>query len=107
MKTRTLELHCQLGCGTVCGTVRLPVEAPDITEDEYRERGKIVDQRCSECDANHGTFRELLDTYQKETGENEAKAEDFAKRNRKRQDFETELVKYKKEKDIKNTDIID
>ncbi len=82
-----LILHCQL-CGAEVGTAFSP-----LTENEYRQHAGIVDQRCSDCNVTHGTFRELLEEYKKQTGEDESKAEAFVKENKKREDFDKELTK--------------
>lgn len=104
MKTRTLILHCQLDCGREVGSVLLPIESPDITEDEYREKAGIVDQRCSECENDHGTFKQLSEQFEKEGKGTPAEAEAFVVKHRKREDFAKELTKHKnklaKENDI-------
>lgn len=83
-----LTLFCQLGCGTVVGTVY--THTP-MTEDEYRAHSGIIDQRCSECEAVHGTFKELSDEYQKKTGDDGAKTEAFIINNRTRSAFNSAL----------------
>lgn len=107
MKTKTLILHCQI-CPNEVGNVQLFIEAPDITEDQYREKTGIVDQRCDQCDTDHGTFRELSERFEKEAKGTPAEAEMFVVKHRKRADFEVELLKEKekREKEVKNDDII-
>jgi hypothetical protein len=93
-----LILHCQI-CGNAVGSAY----APNMTEEEYRIKTGIVDQRCSTCETDHGTFRELLDAFTRETGDGEDNAEKFVVKHRKREDFDkallTEKRKREKEKD--------
>lgn len=100
-----LILHCQLGCGRETGTVYTPIP---MTEDEYRTKTGIIDQRCSQCENDHGTFKELEETFKKELNATPAEAEAFIIKNRKRSDFHTALQseKTKREKDLKSRDII-
>lgn len=88
-----LVLHCHL-CGAEVGTAY-----SSLTEAEYRLSQGIVDQRCTDCNQTHGTFRELLEEYKEKTGDDEGKAEAFVKVNRKRTDFDKELEKELKKRD--------
>lgn len=81
-------LHCQLGCGREVGTAHT---LTPVTEDEYRTKTGIVDQRCSQCETDYGTFRELLYAYEKETRDSPAQAEAFVIKHRKRDQFRTAL----------------
>lgn len=99
MKTRTLILHCQVCTTNEVGAVELPLEAPAITEDAYRTKTGIVDQRCTECETDHGTFKELSEQFEKEAKGTPAEAEAFVIKNRKRTDFEKELLKEKSKRE--------
>lgn len=95
-----LTLYCQLGCGRVVGYVYTPIP---MTQDEYRQRGAIVDQRCSECEVTHGTFKELTDRFEKELAATPDEAVKFVVKARTLSAFEAELAK---EKLKKRNDII-
>lgn len=84
----TLALTCQI-CGKPVGETQLEKE---MTQEEYRKQASIVDQRCSQCDIDHGTFKELTMTYQAQTGETPNKAEAFVIANPKRADFDIALT---------------
>ena len=89
MKNRphNLIMSCQI-CGAEVGSTY-----SELSLDEFRAKNNIVDQRCSDCNLTHGTFRELLDEYKDKMKEDESKAEVFVAKNRKRADFDKELKK--------------
>ncbi len=79
----TIELNCGI-CGTNVGTH----SAPQILTPEQLG---FVDIRCDQCNIDHGTFKELTEKYEKETGGTAEEAEIFVKENKKKSDFDKAL----------------
>lgn len=96
-----LVLHCQI-CGIEVGRVNLNFF---MTETQYRAKVGTVDDRCTDCETTHGTFKELYDEYKKKTGDDHAKTVAFIIKHRTRADFNTALSAEldKREKAAKKT----
>lgn len=84
-------------CGTIIGEVivssKFGWNANTATEQKYKEENGIVDNRCTECETIHGSFKKLTEEYINKTGKDPMTAENFVKANRKRVDFDRELEK--------------
>jgi len=52
-----------------------------------------VDNRHKQCEIDHGSFKEMVEEYQKNLKASPQQAEDFVKENRKRVDFDREVEK--------------
>lgn len=92
----TITLHCDF-CKKPIGSADVSENfgwtKDNATENNYRLHHQFVDMRCSACEAEHGTFKQLAEEYIQKTGEDWQKAEAFVFQNPKRIDFDREVVK--------------
>lgn len=106
----TINITCDI-CGAVTGQVTLSDLqgfSAQTTEVEYKKITGLVDSRCDNCLNTHGNFKDMMAEYTKDIRNNPEEAEEFVKKNRKREDFEKEKKKKEDEKNIltANIDII-
>lgn len=95
MEHYIIKLHCHI-CNAEIGEASVPSKhwtAEEATEENYNTRTKTVDNRCTQCESDHGSYKELEAEYRKKTGEDGNAAEAFIKANRKRSDFDREIAK--------------
>jgi len=56
-----------------------------------------ADHRHTQCEIDHGSFKEMTSEYEKKMKVTPQEAEDFVKQNRKRVDFDKKLTKVLKD----------
>lgn len=92
--TFKIDLHCDL-TGEVIGFAEVSSEfgwtAETATEAVYRAEHSIIDQRSTQAEAEHGSFREMVAEYEQKIGAEPLEAETFVKANPRREEFTTAL----------------
>ena len=89
-----MNIHCDI-CGQITGTV----QGVNMTEAEYKQSTSMMDSRCDTCINDHGSFKEMVEEYQKKLKASATEAEAFVKTNRKRGDFDKKVEKILKDKE--------
>lgn len=89
-----IDLHCDfckklIGTASVSSTNGWTIETS--TEEAYKIQYGIVDNRCSNCEELHGSFKDMTISYMEQTGDDWTQAEEVVKANPSKVDFEVVL----------------
>lgn len=94
----TVELVCDV-CGLpTSDTLTLDTFFWDEETGTKKDDGKhwsenYADHRHTQCEIDHGSFKEMVDEYRLKVKDDGLEAEEFVKQNRKKGDFNRELDK--------------
>lgn len=83
----TIDVKCGL-CQAKIGENVVSSEFGWTREKAKAEALGFIDVRCNSCEATHGSFKEMVETYVKDAEASYLDAENFVKQNRKKGDFE-------------------
>lgn len=87
----TLDINCSI-CGIKIGEMTFSHKYKDPKTTTVESEG-FVDNRCTQCEVDHGSFKEMMEEYVLKGKGTPQEAEDFVKENRKRKEFDKAIIK--------------